>query len=62
MTRTWIVRLLADDGTHVEGRLVVNTAGLTFRAGTKGTLVPALEISRDRIARVEQVDRDFVWS
>lgn len=56
MTRRWVVRLLGDDGTAVEGRLDVGDEDLTFRAGMQGTLVPAMVIDRDRIARVELVD------
>lgn len=60
MTRRWVVRLLADDGTAVEGRLHVGDEELTFQPGMQGAMVPALVIGRERIARVEQVHHGLV--
>ena len=57
MQRRWVIRLLGDDGTAVEGRLEVEQDEVVFRAGMQGAMVPAMVIGRDRIARVQPVDR-----
>jgi hypothetical protein len=56
MAHGWVVRLLGDDGTSVDGRLEIDNTNVTFRPGVRGELMPAMVISRAQIAGVALLD------
>lgn len=60
MASAWIVRLVNDDGTSVEGRLDIVGDHVRFRPGSRGTTLPALLVRRDEIVSVGREDHDVV--
>lgn len=57
MGRIWIVRLEADDGTDLDGRLEVTADEIRFTPGTHGALAPAVVVPTADIVSVETTTR-----